>query len=249
MSYFKKLSLVMGLMLIVGGAWYLTRPASIEELQTENATAEEGNIILQGGGAVSGQGDDIVQTVAGKSSTQPAFDEAEISQLKDGFKDFQYNYTEEEMRSFVGDYTQLQSVVLPSEEQIAKRKSMLQDERMLADLAAKLSSTTAENYERDTVIVDYLIDTLQETPEVVRPLLAKLIADNQIENADHSPEQRTYQAQLKGELLYYWMAYEPDQLSTIEQLLPGPVSRRIYSNAQEIQQQNLRESSMYRSGQ
>lgn len=91
--------------------------------------------------------------------------------------------------------------------------------------------------------VEMLLDArLNKRSEVALDVLTSVIEDPQIEDSSLQNRTRERLAEIKADILYHWSAHEEGVSNTIESLLPGPVSKRIWDNVVKAQEQNQKES-------
>ncbi|MGE0528242.1 MAG: hypothetical protein AB7G93_12995 [Bdellovibrionales bacterium] len=139
-------------------------------------------------------------------------------------------------------YAAMSSKVFMSEEEKRTRQSLLTNADLLRSLGSRIQVATANPriIGEQSVAVDLLLEALQlGDAQVAAEVLTEVIRDPLVEDARLDQGARANLAGLKGEILYKWSAMVPELTAEFEALLPGPVTRKIWQNVQEIQNQNV----------
>jgi hypothetical protein len=147
-----------------------------------------------------------------------------------------------ELHSKLNEIARLDRKAFLSDDEKAFRTNLLKDETFLREISRVLTSheldqtTKREQYQA--------IDALLAAQEIGSPaastLLAGVVSDAQVENETIAKDVRANLAGIKAEVLYKWTSQ--DNTARPESLLPGPVSRQLWSNVQETQSRNEAES-------
>jgi hypothetical protein len=150
----------------------------------------------------------------------------------------------ENVLNAVARFKNLDEKVFATEAEVAERASVLRNSEVLKEMQSLLMRAEPDEFERDLVAMDILVKSLETSPEFSRELVEAFVFDATVEKSQLSPEEQQYLAELKGELIYHWIAYEPERLEEIERQLPGPISKKLFQNAKEMRMANLLESSL-----
>lgn len=144
-------------------------------------------------------------------------------------------------------YHDLRGKVFLSEADKAFRREVLEDERKLMSLAEllKTPANSEEHMNLQNAALDILLESLHSSaPQAAIEILRGVLADTTVENAALSLSERQNLGGIKAEILFQWTSLFPESRNEIEGLLPGPASKKIWSNVQIRQQSNLAESSL-----
>src|SRR5262249_51568401 len=121
---------------------------------------------------------------------------------------------------------------LTPKEQADKTK-LLNDAEILKAQRGRLmrSPTTPHQALEQNAAIDMLFEALRfGDSETATLVLRDVVTDGQIEDEDLSPSTRENLAGVKAEVLYQWAALKPSEAEDLENLLPGPVSEKIWKN-------------------
>lgn len=145
----------------------------------------------------------------------------------------------------------IKSKVFLSEQEKQMKKTVLSDLELIKNLKILLlqpvlTVTGSEEYVERNLAVDLLIESSTEgkSAEATEAVFA-IIQDKQIEDETISEQERQSMAEVKAELLYTWTAKMPSQIEKVNALIPGPVTAKIWANAQAFQEQNRLESDTF----
>ena len=145
----------------------------------------------------------------------------------------------------LSEYAQLKTKVLPSEEERRAKETLLNDSRFLRGLGARLVKAPLLPSGEQEAAVDALVDAFKKgDKESAAQAMAEIVEDSQVENIKLATDLREQLAGVKAEVLYHWTALAPAKASQIARRLPGPVSRKIWNNVEQVQQNNLAESAL-----
>lgn len=138
-------------------------------------------------------------------------------------------------------FSDLNRKALLTHSETDERRLLLNSRSVLEELGNLLSKPSKDPvvmHEQDEA-VDFLLDALQEgAVDVAAGVLGKVVQDGQIESSTLDSSVRSHLAGIKGEILYHWVALEPHQEARVAALLPGPVSKKIWQNVQELHASN-----------
>lgn len=150
-----------------------------------------------------------------------------------------------EFQKELDEYAALKTKVLPSGDEQRSRDRLLKDARFLRSLGARLSKIPMLPLGEQDAALDVLVDALKNGDKAAaEQAISEIVEDRQVEDVKIPGEQREQLAGVKAEVLYHWTAIDSGQAAQVAKLLPGPVSRKIWSNVQEAQQNNLAESTL-----
>ncbi len=142
-------------------------------------------------------------------------------------------------------FQQLSRKALMSGLEAKEKRGILSQRKVLLELGRLLQnpSNDPDIMNEQDVAVDLLLEALQEgAVDTASAVLSQVVKDGQIENLSLDANIRGHLAGIKGEILYHWVAIEPQQEAQVSGLLPGPVSRKIWQNVQEVHAANAAES-------
>ncbi len=147
-----------------------------------------------------------------------------------------------ESHARLNEFARLELKAFLTDEEKAARASALKDDAFLREIGRVLVSRGLdETTKRDQYqAIDALLSAQSEGSKSASEILASVVADAQVEDPKIGKEVRQNLAGIKAELLYKWTAQ--DASAQVEDLLPGPVSRQLWSNVQDSQSRNEAES-------
>jgi hypothetical protein len=129
------------------------------------------------------------------------------------------------------------------------KKQIFADAALLKNLQALLvdpmvAPMGSDLYVQRMQAIDLLIDASVDgkSAEATAAILS-IIEDKQVEDLKLSVESRQGLAEVKAEFLYTWTAKMPNQVDAVQHAIAGPVTAKIWQNAQAAQEQNRIESS------
>lgn len=145
------------------------------------------------------------------------------------------------------DYKNIHLKTFKTPQEEARQKEILSDYDYIKNLSLYLRSTGAMKNADFKINQDTAIDLLLESLKIgdavaARSAILEIARDNQVENQNLELEIRETLAGVKGELIYHATALYPNSFTEIPDLLPGPVSRKIWENVKEKQRLNHSES-------
>jgi hypothetical protein len=139
-------------------------------------------------------------------------------------------------RAALKSYASLRQRVFLNPADKRQKANLLRDRALLKSLAPLVIASTAasnENGEIQNAALDLLYDALGGSArDTAAGVLAQLVSDTQIENRELAPKDRDNLAGVKAEALYEWVVRDPQAVSRIAGLLPGPVSRELWQTVQ-----------------
>lgn len=145
----------------------------------------------------------------------------------------------------VKSYLEIQSKVFLSDADKRDRLTLLHHSDLLKALGRRLLEPTLDRQvmrEQDAA-VDLLLEALHDGDQAVAgQVLESVVKDAQVEDSHMNAKAREQLAGLKAEILYQWSSSSNEAAADLPGWLPGPVSRKIWSNVLKMQQSNLAES-------
>ncbi|WP_374030539.1 hypothetical protein [Bdellovibrio bacteriovorus] len=136
-------------------------------------------------------------------------------------------------------------------DKIVKRR-LLKDEDFLKSLEAllKTAPNDEESQQMQNSALDFVFEALNtDMKSAAIEVLKGVVADATVENSAVNEMDRKVLAGVKAEALHNWAAADPSAESSINSLLPGPVSQKIWANVKHQQESNMGESAMLQAGQ
>lgn len=136
-------------------------------------------------------------------------------------------------------------------DKLVKRR-LLKDENFLRSLETLMKTAPVDEPSQamQNSALDFVFEALNtDMRPVAIEILKNVVADPTVENTAVSEMDRKVLAGVKAEALYQWSAVDPAAERSINGLLPGPVSEKIWVNVQNQQQSNLAESAMLQASQ
>ncbi len=144
------------------------------------------------------------------------------------------------------DYIELKAKVLMSDAEKKRRAELLANADFLrgaGELLRRPAALETDEFDRQARAMDLLLEALSSpSKEVAASVLRSVVEDAQIENERLDMATRQALAGVKAEVMYHWSAIDPEGTRDLPAWLPGPVSRRIWQNVIEMQEENLRQS-------
>lgn len=145
------------------------------------------------------------------------------------------------------DYIELKAKVFMSDEDKRRRAELLANANFLrsaGELLKRPADLESEEFDQQARAMDLLLEALSSPSKyVAAEVLRSVVEDPQIEDEKLDLKTRQALAGVKGEVMYHWSAMDPEGAArNIPSWLPGPVSRKIWQNVIEMQEENLRES-------
>lgn len=135
-------------------------------------------------------------------------------------------------------------------DKIVKRR-LLKDEAFLKSLESLLKTAPAdeESQKMQNTALDFVFEALNTSMRSAAiEVLKNVVADATVENSAIHEMDRRVLAGVKAEALHNWSAADPTAETSINGLLPGPVSQKIWANVKQQQESNLGESAMLQVG-
>lgn len=150
-------------------------------------------------------------------------------------------------QSLVIEFTQLKKKVFKTDSEQKNYKNLLRDRDLLIGVGKKLTDIqyiqSVEFAQQQNAMVDLLVEALTSGDRVTsQAVVTSLVQDASVENEKLPMNVRQNLAGLKAELLYQVTALFPEEFKNVADLLPGPVSQKIWANVQASQQRNIEES-------
>jgi hypothetical protein len=145
----------------------------------------------------------------------------------------------------LAEYAVLKKKVFLTAAEESQRNSFLKNDKILRGMRSRLlsSPTTAKEAKEQNAAIDLLLDAVRiGDSEVAVEVLRDVVADGQIEDENIDRATRENLAGVKAEVLYQWSALKPAQAQELANMLPGPVSQKIWQNVVSAQASNLSES-------
>lgn len=144
-------------------------------------------------------------------------------------------------------YSQVKTKVFANETDQAIKQSLFSNHRFidgLSDYLRRSASSDLSSVARQGAAIDFLFEALaSETGRhSAEAALRDVVLDAQIEDGSLDMKSREGFAGIKADVLYKWAATEPQRTSEFEAWLPGPVSRKVWSNVLATQERNVQES-------
>lgn len=149
--------------------------------------------------------------------------------------------------SMVAEFAQLKKKIFKTDSEQQSYKAFLRNRDLLLDLGKKLTDIqfiqSADFANEQNAMVDLLVEALASGDHVTsQAVVTSLVQDASVENEKLPMSVRQNLAGLKAELLYQVTALFPEEFKNVAELLPGPVSQKIWVNVQASQQRNVAES-------
>lgn len=141
--------------------------------------------------------------------------------------------------------------ILLEPDKLVKRR-LLKDENFLRSLEAlvKTAPVDEQSQSMQNSALDFVFESLNtDMRQVAIEILKNVVADPTVENTRVNEMDRKVLAGVKAEALYQWSAVDPSAERSINGLLPGPVSEKIWVNVKKQQESNLGESAMLQASQ
>jgi hypothetical protein len=148
-------------------------------------------------------------------------------------------------RELLKKYSVLKQKVFLSESEKSARAAYLNDTALLLGLlpVLRMPASTIDQHQAQDAALDLLLEARADAQsDAAGAVLRSVVEDDSIEKTALSMNERTSVAGLKAEVLFKWSAQEPTLLSDMPKWLPGPISRKIWSNVLAAQDQNTAES-------
>ncbi len=141
----------------------------------------------------------------------------------------------------------IQAKVFKSDTETEILKNFVSDPVVIRDLTQYLLSPAQikqSNFrENQNAAIDLILESLKSSnPQSAVEAILEVAKDSQVENNLIESSVRQSLAGTKAELLYQGSALRPDLFTSVEALLPGPVSQKIWKNIQHKQFENASES-------
>lgn len=141
--------------------------------------------------------------------------------------------------------------ILLEPDKLVKRR-LLKDENFLRSLEALMKTAPVDESSQamQNSALDFVFEALNtDMRQVAIEVLKNVVADPTVENSSVNEMDRKVLAGVKAEALYQWSAVDPSAERSIDGLLPGPVSEKIWVNVKKQQESNLGESAMLQTSQ
>ncbi|MBC7466125.1 MAG: hypothetical protein H7256_09035 [Bdellovibrio sp.] len=145
-------------------------------------------------------------------------------------------------------YHEIKTKVFVSEKEKSLKKQFMTDNELIKSLKnfiteAPVSERGSDDDVKKNLALDLLIEaSVSSNSAEATAALMDIVQDKKIEDEKIPVADRQSMAEIKADLLYTWTARLPNQASQIDKVIPGPVTSKIWKNAQEAQAQNRTES-------
>lgn len=135
-----------------------------------------------------------------------------------------------------------QKVLMTKTEKI-QFKELLFDKNLIQDLGTTFhefsKNDLIDNKDLQNDIYSFLLQSLQKGDhDTSLSVIKEIVFDKQIEDDSLPIEAKIFLGESKAELLYNASALYPDDFKNISSELPGPVTRKIWSNVLAMQKEN-----------
>lgn len=143
-------------------------------------------------------------------------------------------------RAELNSYAELKTKVLPTDSERDARESLIKNAVFLSAVGDRLRQLPLLAIGEQDAALDLLIEASQKgDQEAARATILSVVEDSKVEDEALPEAVREQLAGIKAELLFHWTAFEPNQGAEVAKRLPGPVSRKIWSNVLAAQRSNL----------
>lgn len=144
-------------------------------------------------------------------------------------------------------FKSMQAKVFKDESDKAYLKRLLSDSKYLQQLSNYLrDAQSIQNpsfRENQNLAIDFILEALNaDASASAEQAIFDVIQDSQVEDVQLKLNLREMLAGVKADLLYQASAVKPELIPQIEQVLPGPVSQKIWKNVQKQHAENLASS-------
>ncbi|MCE3010147.1 MAG: hypothetical protein LW875_06005 [Proteobacteria bacterium] len=204
------------------------------ETQSENPISEE---VLR---------ESLAQVPGVKVSTGSQAGVAAVSTTTQKSQQFlpEKNFQDPARDQFLVSYIQSKSQVFLSEENKNRREQAYRDSALFDSLTRLLrAAESSENVlAQQNSASEFLQDAMEQGSELAFATVLDVVQSGVIENTEVSMATREHLGGIAGELMFHYVAHEPEAIGKLEQSLPGPVSRAIFKNVMSVREANLSES-------
>ncbi len=141
------------------------------------------------------------------------------------------------------DFRTLQAKVFRTKEDEKKWKKLISDSNLILEISTYLKNLPKADQQEfkdsQNAVLDLLVEALRGGSTVAEQAIFDVIKDSQVEDESLAQNYRELLAGVKAELLYQGSSVKPQLASQFQNLLPGPVSQKIWKNVQQQQADNL----------
>ncbi|MFZ3231203.1 MAG: hypothetical protein WA160_13430 [Pseudobdellovibrio sp.] len=156
--------------------------------------------------------------------------------------------TESEIQD-LANYESIKNKVFLTDDEKQIRKGYFSNINLIKDLQnvllySKSIEIGSDLYNQKNIALDLLIEASIDTNSAeATAALFSIIEDKQIEDESLPLPDRQAMADIKAEILYSWTAKSTtNETEKISNLIPGPITAKIWTNVQNAQEQNRLES-------
>lgn len=152
--------------------------------------------------------------------------------------------TPEALESELAYLKTLTDQIFPPEDNKRTQRELYQKSELVMSASLYLRELT--KFEENSVLkneaIDFLLAAAKEGNKLADEEIKDIVLDARVEDESISRFERENLAGIQAELLYGWSAESQGRLSEIEPQLPGPISRKIWMNVKNTQDNNHSES-------
>jgi hypothetical protein len=154
------------------------------------------------------------------------------------------NFQDPTRDQFLVDYVQSKGQVFLSDEKKRQREQAYRDSALFESLTRLLRAAEASDLTvtQQNSASEFLQDAMEQGSELAFATVLDVLESGVIESAEVPMATREHLGGIAGELMFQYVAYEPEGIGMLEQSLPGPVSRAIFKNVMSVREANLSES-------
>lgn len=143
----------------------------------------------------------------------------------------------------LSQWSELNKKLLKSSLELEHQKLILNNESILQWAAQAIHDPNLSVKSRNQSLA-LLLDGLAMNSPYIHDILSQTVADKSIEYSTLPISERQLMAEFKAEILFSWSSSQPEQMTFISSLLPGPVSQKIWENILNEQSKNIETSSL-----
>jgi len=223
-----KKRLVLILMMILGGAYGLKTAIS---LRSRSSAAPE----VKSGSQLALDSDEGAESVGVRiKNADPNLQERERAPASGEISKTESSADLQMLAAF-------QKKIFLSEEEKLQRDQLVTDPSFLLSLRSLLLSEAKDKEKmlQQNLALDVLYEAAWDmNVATAKNVLESIVEDHRVEESDIEISELENLAGIKGEILLHWLNREPEQRAELQELLPGPVSQKIWRNVQAVQTRN-----------
>lgn len=182
----------------------------------------------------------VVTPVAKTSATEPVV----VSKKEEALKVVDNPKSNVEIAVILAAFSDSQRKVFVSDEEKKARQNRYQNQAILNDVVRLIKTPVKSEVDRrnQDLAAEFMVAAMEANSDAAYASALDVMKDAMFEDSTLPSDQREQLAGVAGEVIYHYLAYRPQDKTTVKSILTGPVGQKIYENSMQLQNANLTES-------